>query len=127
MPLQSEMGALQAPLSKLGHAPIAPQPIPSNGSSSDVPHVLSAPPQSFAIERARLSVAFWMLDAVFGSAWQSVTDTSRPVTFLFSQPCRAFAFVCANFAEASAIPRSHLIGSASARLAPMRRIATKVH
>ncbi len=58
MPLQSVMGALHAPFSKFGHAPIAPQLIPSSGSSSDVPHVLSAPPQSFAIDLARLSVAF---------------------------------------------------------------------
>jgi hypothetical protein len=68
MPLQSVMGALQAPFSKFGQTPIAPHPIPSSGSSSDVPHVLSAPPQSFATDWASLPVAFWMPDAVFGSA-----------------------------------------------------------
>jgi hypothetical protein len=58
MPLQSLMGASHVPFSKFGQVPIAPQPIPSNGSSSDVPHVLSWPPQSFATDWASLSVAF---------------------------------------------------------------------
>jgi hypothetical protein len=63
-----------------------------------------------------------MLAAVFVSAWQSVDGASFPAAFLSSQLCRTFAFVCANFADASAIVRSHLIGSAMALPAPARRI-----
>jgi hypothetical protein len=70
MPLQSVMGALQAPSSKFGHTPIAPQPIPSSGSSSDVPHVLSAPAMCCEPVRHRSHAARPFVESVSREAWR---------------------------------------------------------
>jgi len=73
---------------------------------------LSPPPHSFATASASLPAAFLMPAAVFDSAWQSVLVASLPALFRSSQSWSSFDLLCANFADASVMVRSHLIGSA---------------
>ena len=83
----------------------------ASGSSSPVPQVLSGPPQARAIVSASLVRLLASAAVVRASGHDPV---NWPRTSAFSHDCDAVRTVCANVADAFAIARSHLSGSAAA-------------